>query len=120
MYVKKKKSIIFFANSSIIFSHYEMAFPLRALVLVALYYFFSYTDSSSITFVIYSHLYIIGIMLQIRYIDEYNFDVIDGDHNFCVDIAIWTCTCGKFQLDQLPCEHVLVVVRRSAYKAYDL
>ncbi|KAL5560647.1 hypothetical protein UlMin_036858 [Ulmus minor] len=54
------------------------------------------------------------------YADEYNFDVIDGDQNFCVDMALWTCTCGKFQLDQLPCEHVLVVVRKSAYEAYDL
>lgn len=56
-------------------------------------------------FMLYSHLYIIGIILQIRYADEYNFDVIDGNQNFCVDMAIWTCTYGTFQLDQLPCDH---------------
>ncbi|KAL5576621.1 hypothetical protein UlMin_018320 [Ulmus minor] len=59
-------------------------------------------------------------IMDIRYADEYNFDVIDGDQNFCVDMAVWTCTCSKFQLDQLPCEHALVVVRKSVYEAFDL
>ncbi|KAL5576595.1 hypothetical protein UlMin_018294 [Ulmus minor] len=59
-------------------------------------------------------------VIDIQYTDQYNFDVIDGDRNFCVDVALWTCGCRKFQLDQLPCEHALVVARRTAYEAYDL
>ena len=35
-------------------------------------------------------------------------------------MALWTCTCQKFQLDQLPCEHVLAVVRKTQYEAYDM
>ena len=35
-------------------------------------------------------------------------------------MALWTCTCRKFQLDQLPCDHVLAVVRKTPYQAYDL
>ncbi|KAL5572818.1 hypothetical protein UlMin_022415 [Ulmus minor] len=35
-------------------------------------------------------------------------------------MALWTCTCRKFQLDQLPCDHVLVVVRKIAYEGYNL
>ncbi|KAL5560536.1 hypothetical protein UlMin_036747 [Ulmus minor] len=53
-------------------------------------------------------------------VDQYTFDVIDGDRNYCVDMVIWTCTCQKFQLDQLPCDHVLAVVRKTSYDAYDL
>ncbi|KAL5565694.1 hypothetical protein UlMin_028858 [Ulmus minor] len=52
--------------------------------------------------------------------DQYTFDVVDGDRNYCVDIALWICTCRKFQLDQLPCDHVLAVVRKTPYEAYDL
>ncbi|KAL5564417.1 hypothetical protein UlMin_027581 [Ulmus minor] len=52
--------------------------------------------------------------------DQYTFDVVDGDRNYCVDMALWTCTCRKFQLDQLPCDHVLAVVRKTPYEAYDL
>ena len=59
-------------------------------------------------------------MLQLQYANQYNFDVIGGDQNFCADMAIWMCTCCKFQLDQLSCEHPLVVVRRSTYEAYNL
>ena len=46
--------------------------------------------------------------------------MINGDQNFCVDMDLWTCSYRKFQLDQLPCEHALVVVRRIGYEAYDL
>ncbi|KAL5580372.1 hypothetical protein UlMin_012814 [Ulmus minor] len=52
--------------------------------------------------------------------DQYTFDVVDGDRNYCVDMALWTCTCRKFQLDQLPCDHVLAVVQKTPYEAYDL
>ncbi|KAL5560476.1 hypothetical protein UlMin_036687 [Ulmus minor] len=52
--------------------------------------------------------------------NQYTFDVVDGDRNYCVDMALWTCTCRKFQLDQLPCDHVLAVVRKTPYQAYDL
>ncbi|KAL5549095.1 hypothetical protein UlMin_004326 [Ulmus minor] len=52
--------------------------------------------------------------------DQYTFDVVDGDRNYCVDMALWTCTCRKFQLDQLPCDHVLAVVRKTQYDPYDL
>ncbi|KAL5548320.1 hypothetical protein UlMin_003551 [Ulmus minor] len=51
---------------------------------------------------------------------KYTFDVIDGDRNYCVDMALWTCTCRKFQLDQLPCDHDLAVVRKTPYEAYNL
>ena len=55
------------------------------------------------------------MMLQIQYVDQYNFDVIDGDKKKFV--LIWLCC--KFQLDQLLCEHVWVVVKRNAYEAYN-
>ncbi|KAL5578710.1 hypothetical protein UlMin_011152 [Ulmus minor] len=52
--------------------------------------------------------------------DQYTFDVVDSDRNYCVDMALWTCTCRKFQLDQLPCDHLLAVVQKTPYQAYDL
>ncbi|KAL5539669.1 hypothetical protein UlMin_043670 [Ulmus minor] len=52
--------------------------------------------------------------------DQYTFNVVDGNRNYCVDIALWTCACRKFQLDHLPCDHVLDVVRKTPYEAYDL
>ncbi|KAL5548529.1 hypothetical protein UlMin_003760 [Ulmus minor] len=58
--------------------------------------------------------------MGVIYADQYTFDVVDGDRNYCVDMALWTCTCRKFQLDQLPCDHVLAVVRKTPYQAYDL
>ncbi|KAL5574375.1 hypothetical protein UlMin_023972 [Ulmus minor] len=50
--------------------------------------------------------------------DQYTFDVVDGDRNYCVDMALWTCTCQKFQLDQLPCDHVLASL--MPYYKFDL
>lgn len=59
-------------------------------------------------------------ILQVICADQYTFDVIDGERNYCVDMALCRCTCRKFQLDQLPCDHVLAIIWKTQYEAYEL
>ncbi|GAA0175593.1 hypothetical protein LIER_28735 [Lithospermum erythrorhizon] len=40
-------------------------------------------------------------------IDQWRFYMLDGQDNATVDINLQTCTCMKFQLNQLPCSHAI-------------
>ena len=83
---------------------------------MSLHFFHLLQVSVSVPF----YLHCSYLTTQVICADQYTFDVVDGDRNYCVDMALWTCTCRKFQLDQLPCDHVLAVVRKTQYDPYDL
>ena len=51
----------------------------------------------------------------------YEFIVKNGDLDGHVNILEKTYSCQEFQLDQLPCEHALVVCRyRETLSVYDM
>ncbi|KAL5537601.1 hypothetical protein UlMin_043526 [Ulmus minor] len=45
--------------------------------------------------------------------------VFDGDKNGVVDLQARTCSCRQFQLDQLPCAHVMIAIRHMRGDVYD-
>ncbi|XP_016648920.1 PREDICTED: uncharacterized protein LOC107880899 [Prunus mume] len=49
---------------------------------------------------------------------EYN--VVDGDMDGHVHLTNNTCSCRKFQLEQLPCKHVVVVCRFLKLNIYSM
>lgn len=46
------------------------------------------------------------------------FEVKDGSTNV-VNMETWECTCRKWQVSGLPCEHALAVIERSGWCIYD-
>ncbi|KAK2645741.1 hypothetical protein Ddye_020936 [Dipteronia dyeriana] len=52
-------------------------------------------------------------------INLYEHHVVDEHLNGFVNLMEKTCTCRKFQLDQLPCRHVLVACNLHRSSCYD-
>ena len=46
------------------------------------------------------------------------FNVFQDENPEIVDLKERACTCNKFQLDQLPCEHALAVLRELNQEPY--
>ena len=48
------------------------------------------------------------------------YTVLDGITQFTVCLHQRTCTCGRFQLDELPCPHALAVlkIKHTGYEKY--
>ncbi|KAK6123489.1 hypothetical protein DH2020_042778 [Rehmannia glutinosa] len=51
-------------------------------------------------------------------IDQLTYDVRNGTKNFVVNLDEKTCTCRRFQLEHLPCEHAVAAVKKSGYSIY--
>ncbi|KAL5544255.1 hypothetical protein UlMin_008039 [Ulmus minor] len=47
------------------------------------------------------------------------YNVLDGDKNGIVDLQTRTCSCRRFQLEQLPCAHAMIAIRHSKRDVYD-
>ncbi|XP_074352889.1 uncharacterized protein LOC141692044 [Apium graveolens] len=47
------------------------------------------------------------------------FEVRNDDRKAIVDIGLRTCTCNRFQLDQLPCAHAISVLQKANHDPYD-
>ncbi|KAL5549331.1 hypothetical protein UlMin_004562 [Ulmus minor] len=47
------------------------------------------------------------------------YTILDGDKNRVVDLQARTCSCRRFQLEQLPCAHAMIVIRHSKRDVYD-
>ncbi|KAL5570812.1 hypothetical protein UlMin_020409 [Ulmus minor] len=45
--------------------------------------------------------------------------VLDGDKNRFVDLQARTCSCRRFQLEQLPCAHAMIAIRHSKRDVYN-
>ncbi|KAK6136691.1 hypothetical protein DH2020_029519 [Rehmannia glutinosa] len=53
-------------------------------------------------------------------IDQSLYVVRSGATNFTVNFAENTCTCRKFQLDHLPCEHAIAVAKKRGFSIYPM
>ncbi|XP_034202740.1 uncharacterized protein LOC117617471 [Prunus dulcis] len=51
-------------------------------------------------------------------INDVEYNVLDGDLNGLVHLANRSCTCRKFDLEQLPCKHAIAVCRHLNLNPY--
>ena len=56
--------------------------------------------------------------MQVRRSNDEIFSVYYEQNQEIVDLKDRTCTCNKFQLDQLPCEHTLAVLKELNQEPY--
>ncbi|KAL5560036.1 hypothetical protein UlMin_036247 [Ulmus minor] len=47
------------------------------------------------------------------------YTILDGDKNGVVDLQARTCSCRRFQLEQLLCAHAMIAIRHSKRDVYD-
>ncbi|KAL5549646.1 hypothetical protein UlMin_004877 [Ulmus minor] len=47
------------------------------------------------------------------------YTVFNGDKNDVVDLDTWTCSCRRFQLEQLSCVHDMIAIRHQKLDVYD-
>ncbi|KAL5549324.1 hypothetical protein UlMin_004555 [Ulmus minor] len=54
-------------------------------------------------------------------LSEYDtvYTILDGDKNRVVDLQARTCSCRRFQLEQLPCAHAMIAIRHRKTDVYD-
>ncbi|XP_074367458.1 uncharacterized protein LOC141707911 [Apium graveolens] len=63
--------------------------------------------------------YLYSINLTVHPINDVLFEVRNDDRKAIVDIGLRTCTCNRFQLDQLSCAHAIVVLQKANHDPYD-
>ncbi|VVA34667.1 PREDICTED: FAR1-RELATED SEQUENCE, partial [Prunus dulcis] len=51
-------------------------------------------------------------------VNNAQYNVLDGDMDGLVDLTNNSCSCRKFQLEQLPCKHVVAVCRFLKVSVY--
>ncbi|CAL8174677.1 unnamed protein product [Prunus armeniaca] len=51
-------------------------------------------------------------------INDMEYNVLDGDMNGLVHLQNYSCTCRKFDLEQLPCKHAIAVCRHLKLNPY--
>ncbi|KAH0770737.1 hypothetical protein KY290_014718 [Solanum tuberosum] len=58
--------------------------------------------------------------LRVVETNKYVYTVLDGITQFTVCLHQRTCTCGRFQLDELPCPHALAIltIKHTGYEKY--
>ena len=47
------------------------------------------------------------------------YTVLDWDKNGVVNLQARTCSCKRFQLEQLPCTHAMIAIQHSKRDVYD-
>jgi len=57
--------------------------------------------------------------MRVRGINFTMFEVYTGDNSYVVDLQGRTCTCRVFDLDQLPCAHVMAVCKYCNLRSCD-
>ncbi|XP_075080137.1 uncharacterized protein LOC142165496 [Nicotiana tabacum] len=62
----------------------------------------------------------LGIKFKVRASTDYIHTVLDGVRRYIVCLENKRCSCGQFQLDELPCPHALAALRHKdeSYEQY--
>ena len=61
----------------------------------------------------------IFICVQVHRTNDILFEFQNGYRKAIVDIGVRTCTCNRFQLDQLTCAHEIAVLQKANHDPYD-
>ena len=57
--------------------------------------------------------------LQVKPCTTTLFQVIEGKDTYMVNIHERTCSCKRFDIDEVPCTHALAVIAKRRLKCYD-
>ncbi|KAL5558548.1 hypothetical protein UlMin_034759 [Ulmus minor] len=67
-----------------------------------------------------SEQYQLSMRMRLDPANDTVYTVLDGDKNEVVVLQAMTCSCRRFQLEQLPCAHAMIAIRHSKRDVYDL
>ncbi|XP_018634461.1 uncharacterized protein [Nicotiana tomentosiformis] len=63
--------------------------------------------------------YIASQRMTVKPSTDYLYTVIEDEKQFVVNLGERTCTCIRFQIDEMPCPHALAVVTYKSLDAYE-
>nr|XP_017245417.1 PREDICTED: uncharacterized protein LOC108217078 [Daucus carota subsp. sativus] len=63
--------------------------------------------------------YTFSVDLTVHPTNHIIFEVVNADKKNIVDLSNKTCTCKRFELDQIPCGHAIAVLQMSGLDVYD-
>ncbi|KAL5544358.1 hypothetical protein UlMin_008142 [Ulmus minor] len=66
-----------------------------------------------------SEQYQLSMRMRLDPASDTVYTVLDGDKNGVVYLQARTCSCRRFQLEQLPCAHAMITIRHSKRDVYD-
>ena len=58
-------------------------------------------------------------MLQVSTVGLQIYQVVDGELEFVVDLSRQSCSCRKWDLDDMPCSHACAVIRKANLSHYN-
>ncbi|XP_062100209.1 uncharacterized protein LOC133806090 [Humulus lupulus] len=62
--------------------------------------------------------YIYSLRLTVKPSNEYLFEVVKEEKSWIVNLKDQTCTCNKFQMDEMPCGHALSMMKEIHLDPY--
>ncbi|KAL5562360.1 hypothetical protein UlMin_032107 [Ulmus minor] len=69
--------------------------------------------------ILLSEQYQLSMRIHLDPASDTVYTVLEGDKNGVVDLHARTCSCRRFQLEQLPCAHAMIAIRHSKRDVYD-
>ncbi|KAL5554741.1 hypothetical protein UlMin_042142 [Ulmus minor] len=66
-----------------------------------------------------SEQYQLSMRMRLNPTSDTLYTILDGGKNGVVDLQSRTCSCKRFQLEQLPCVHAMIAIRHSKRDVYD-
>ncbi|KAL5572232.1 hypothetical protein UlMin_021829 [Ulmus minor] len=66
-----------------------------------------------------SEQYQLSMRMRLDPASDTVYTILDGDKNGVVDLQARTCSCRRFQLEQLPCALAMIAIRHSKKDVYD-
>ncbi|XP_062113657.1 uncharacterized protein LOC133824703 [Humulus lupulus] len=63
--------------------------------------------------------FVYSLRLTVKPANEYLFEVFKEDKSWIVNLKERTCTCNRFQKDEMPCGHALAVMKEMNIDPYD-
>ncbi|KAL5556169.1 hypothetical protein UlMin_038405 [Ulmus minor] len=63
--------------------------------------------------------YPLSLHMRLDPASDTHYTMFDDDKNGTIDLEAQTCSCIRFQLDQLPCAHAMIVIRYLRGDVYE-
>ncbi|PON58068.1 Zinc finger, PMZ-type [Trema orientale] len=63
--------------------------------------------------------YVESTRMKVQQASEIIFKAIEGTNSFEVNLEEKTCSCNRFQMDELPCSHAMAVFAKKHLSSYD-
>ncbi|XP_062114260.1 uncharacterized protein LOC133825316 [Humulus lupulus] len=63
-------------------------------------------------------IYIYSLRVTVKPPNEYLFEVVKEEKSWIVNLKDQTCTCNRFQMDEMPCGHALAMMKEMHLDPY--